>query len=157
MNNRGKNLPANPTGRQAGRWLCSVLAFSWLQAQGVICSLDFSLLLVTAARLVPPELRTVRGVRSAERPALRKRGEGDEGQGWRCWGQAIPMWDGPASHRIWKGRRRAWESGFPASAHLLGTAKGLSILAGGPEPAEQHGMWAGDVFRGKLCLIPLIP
>lgn len=94
MNSWDKNLPANPQGRQVGRWLCSTLAFSWLQAQGFICSLAFSLLSVTAARSVLSELRTVRGVRSAKTSALWKPGEGDEGQGWQCWGQTLLRWDG---------------------------------------------------------------
>lgn len=72
MNSWDKNLPENPKGRQVGRWLCSMLAFSWVQAWGVIFSLDFSLVSVTAARLVPPELGTVQGVRSAESPELWK-------------------------------------------------------------------------------------
>lgn len=60
---------------------------------------------------------------------------------------------------IWMGRRRTWGSGFPASAHLPGTAKALSFLAGGPEPAGQRGMWAGEsrVFGRELRLIPPMP
>lgn len=89
-----KYLPAKPKGGQIGRWLFSVLAFSWLQAQGVIYSLCyFSVVSVTAVRLVPSAARTVRGMRCVGRPAVRKRGERDEGQGWRCWGEAVPACD----------------------------------------------------------------
>lgn len=55
-----------------GRWLFSALAFSWLQARGVIYSLYFAVVSVTVARLVPSEPRRVQGRRCVGRAAVQK-------------------------------------------------------------------------------------
>lgn len=71
--NRGQHSSCEYPAQIFGRWLFSALAFSWLQAQGVIYRLCCSAVVsVTGARLVPAEPRRVQGRRCVGRAAVQK-------------------------------------------------------------------------------------
>lgn len=74
--------------------------------------------------------------------------KGEAGDGLR-WGKpvSLPDLDGEMQD--------LGESGFPDPAHLLAPGKGLSFLAGGPEPAGQWDVgWGEPWVWGKALLNP---